>query len=85
MVKSQKKTLTPAKNVKADILVPRLVFILSALFLILFGLVMVFSASNVEAINQQDNPYSYLAKQSLFVLIGIFFAIVIWRFIPYSV
>ena len=73
----KKEKLTPAKNVSADILVPRLIFILSVLALLLFGLVMVFSASNVEALNNNESPYSYLSKQILFCVIGVVLAIVI--------
>lgn len=75
--KGKQEKLTPAKNVSTDILVPRLIFILSVLALLLFGLVMVFSASNVEAINNNDSPYSYLTKQIFFCLIGVGLAIVI--------
>lgn len=78
MPKAKKKEkLTPAKNVSADILGPRLVFILSVLSLLLFGLVMVFSASNVEALNNNENPYSYLVKQVLFSGVGIIGAIAV--------
>ena len=75
--KEKKEKLTPAKNVTADILVPRLIFILSVLALLLFGLVMVFSASNVEALNNNENPYSYLLKQIFFDAFGIIVAIAI--------
>ncbi len=73
----KKEKLTPAKNVNADILAPRLVFIISVLALVLFGLVMVFSASNVEALNNDENPYSYLLKQFAFSAVGIVAAIAI--------
>ena len=75
--KVKQEKLTPAKNVSADILVPRLVFILCVLALLLFGLVMVFSASNVEALNNNENPYSYLIKQIFFVAVGIVAAIAV--------
>ena len=76
-VKEKKEKLTPAKNVQADILITRLVFILSVLALILFGLVMVFSASNVEALNNNESPYSYLLKQIFFDAVGIVAAIAV--------
>ena len=71
--KEKKEKLIPAKNVNADILAPRLVFILSVLALLLFGLVMVFSASNVEALNNNENPYSYLFKQIILLFEIIYF------------
>lgn len=75
--KAKQEKLTLAKNVSADILVPRLIFILSVLALLLFGLVMVFSASNVEALNNNESPYSYLSKQIIFCLVGVALAIFI--------
>lgn len=72
-----KNNLTPAKDVKAGILVPRLIFMLSVLVLLLLGFIMVFSASNVEALSQNENPYSYVLKQLLFSGVGVFFAVVI--------
>lgn len=77
--------LKPAKKVSADILMPRLIFIISVIALILFGLVMVFSASNAEALNNNDSPYSYLIKQGLFCIVGLIGAFILWRIIPFSV
>lgn len=80
----EKEKLKPAKSVNADILVPRIAFILSTLALVLFGLVMVFSASSVEAIENNASPYSFLIKQLGFCVFGIIGAVIIWRKIPFS-
>lgn len=77
--KKNKENLRPAKAVDADILVPRLIFIICVLVLILFGLVMIFSASNVEAINNEESPFYYLGKQILFCAIGVFAGFAVWR------
>lgn len=82
--KKKKDKLTPSRNVNADILIPKYVFIISVISLLLFGLVMVFSASNVEAINNSESPYSYIMKQALYCGLGIALAISIWRFVPYK-
>lgn len=61
----------------ADVLLPRLIFILSTLALLLFGLVMIYSASNAEAIDNGESYYSYLIKQGGFCLVGILIAVFI--------
>ena len=68
----------------ADVLLPRLIFILSTLALLLFGLVMIYSASNAEAIDNGESYYSYLIKQGGFCLVGILIAVFIWKKIPYD-
>lgn len=75
--KEKKEKNVPFKNVSADILGPRLVFILSVVALILFGLVMVYSASNVEALNNEQSPFYYLFKQVLYCIAGVALAIII--------
>jgi len=42
----------------------------TVLLLVLFGLVMVFSASAVMAQEDRGSPYAYLAKQALWVALG---------------
>ena len=64
-------------EVDADILIPRLVFILSTLALLLFGFVMVFSASNVEAINNGQSPFYFLIRQIFFGVVGIAIVLII--------
>ena len=68
----------------ADILLPRIFFILSTLTLILFGWIMVFSASSVEAINNNQSPFEFLLKQAGLGAVGIFIAIFIWRRLNFS-
>ena len=41
------------------------------LLLVLFGLVMVFSASAVMATSESGSPYKYVAKQAMFALLGL--------------
>lgn len=81
----QSSNIKPAKNVSADILIPRLVFIVSVIALVLFGLVMVFSASCAEALNNNESAYSYLLKQGFFCVIGLGGAYVLWRVIPFNI
>ena len=49
------------------------------LLLVLFGLVMVFSASAVMAKAESGSPYKYVAKQALFALFGMTALIVLMR------
>ncbi|QWT18042.1 putative lipid II flippase FtsW [Collinsella sp. zg1085] len=58
-------------GVPARIMRPRLVFIASLTALVLFGLVMVYSASSVEALQETGNSYYYLIKQGIFIGIGV--------------
>ena len=62
MAKSSLKNsqLVSSSKTSANVLIPRLVFIITTLGLVLFGLVMVFSASSVEAIYNGESPFSYL-------------------------
>lgn len=49
--------------------------------LFIFGLIMVFSASNVTAyMSQAVSPYNYFMKQSIFLVIGLFLSLVMIRF-----
>lgn len=73
----KKNKLVKSINTSANILIPRLIFIIATLGLVLFGLVMVFSASSVEAINNGNDPYYYLVRQAVFAALGIICAIVI--------
>ncbi len=49
---------------------PRLALIGAVLLLVLIGIVMVFSASTVEAIDNGDSPASYVVKQAIFSVVG---------------
>ncbi len=64
------------QNVPADIMRPRLLFLLTVFVLTLFGLVMVYSSSSVLALGSElygNNPYFFIKKQviSLAIAIGI--------------
>lgn len=72
-------------SVPRDVMGPRIVFLLVVLALLLFGLVMVYSASFVEAINDGEDPASYMVKQVAFALVGVAVALFIWKVLPPSV
>ena len=54
-----------------EVMVPRLMVILSTAALVVLGLVMVFSASSVTAIVEQGDAYGETIKQIIFALIGV--------------
>lgn len=72
-----------AGDASAQILGPRLLLGLSVLALVVIGLVMVYSASSIEAIDEGTNPESYLVKQIQFVIIGAIGMVILWKVIPY--
>ncbi len=61
---------------------PRILFMLAVLALVLIGLVMVFSASTIEAIDEGSSPASFVLKQFMFAVIGLV-ACGVCAFIPY--
>ena len=74
-----------ARDVPAHILGPRLLLLVTVLALLLIGLVMVYSASTVEALSEGSDPASYLFDQIKFAVIGVVCALVVWKFFPYEV
>ena len=54
-----------------EVMVPRLMVILSTAALVVLGLVMVFSASSVTAFVEQGDAYGEAIKQIIFALIGV--------------
>lgn len=66
-----------------EIIVPRLVLILSALALVLIGLVMVYSTTSVDAINEGFANYSYIIRHLAFIVIGVALAAFVYRAIPH--
>ena len=74
-----------ARGVPADIMMPRILLVVATILLVLIGLVMVFSASTIEAISQGDGMFSYVGKQALFVVVGGVIAFALAKFIPYHV
>jgi len=55
--------------------------LLVTMVLFIFGLIMVFSASNVTAyMTYAVSPYNYFIKQAIFLGVGLFFALVMLKF-----
>ncbi|MBR3690828.1 MAG: cell division protein FtsW [Eggerthellaceae bacterium] len=75
---SRKNTGDPA-----DILGPRIILMLAVLALVLIGLVMVYSTSSVNAIEEGLSTTHYIVRQVAFTLIGLGLAVVLYKFIPY--
>ena len=55
----------------------------TVLFLVFFGLIVLYSASSISSSRLYDNPIYLFVRQSFFCLIGVFLAVVI-SFIPYK-
>ena len=62
-------------GVPARIMAPRLVLIVSTLALVCLGIVMIFSASSVEAISEMGDAAYYVKRQAMFAGIGLLLAI----------
>lgn len=60
-------------------MMPRLALIVAVTVLVLIGIVMVFSASTVEAIHNGDSAVSYVVKQTVFAAVGTAFAALVYR------
>lgn len=70
------------REVPADISVPRALLLLSTFALLLIGLLMVYSASFVEAIHEGEDATSYMVKQVVFALVGMAAAAFVWKKLP---
>ncbi len=70
---------TSNRTTPARVAGPRLLLLLSVLALMLIGLVMVYSASSVKAIDSGSDATSYLFDQVKYAAIGIAAALVLWR------
>lgn len=70
------------RDAPADIVVPRILLVFATFALLLIGLLMVYSASFVEAIHEGEAASSYVLKQVIFAGIGVAAVVVIWKFIP---
>lgn len=66
-----------------EIATPRLALMLSVIVLTVIGIVMVYSSSTIEAINQGANPKSYMVSQLLYALLAVVACMFIARSIPY--
>lgn len=77
---------TPAgSQVPASIMGPRIMLLLSVLALLVIGFVMLYSASSVEAIHENESSISYVIRQLAFGAAGIVGALILWRVVPYQV
>lgn len=68
----------------ADVAGPRLALVLAVFFLSVIGLIAVFSASSIEAINEGLGPTAYVTRQAANMLVGVILCGVIAFKIPYD-
>ena len=61
-------------GVPASIMKPRLLFVAAIVALTCFGLVMIFSASSIEALSEQGDAAYYLKRQLLCIGLGLILA-----------
>ena len=67
-------------GVPARIMRPRLVFLSCLAAILAFGLLMVYSASSVEALKEQGSSTYFLFRQAIFIAMGaVAFAVICWR------
>ncbi len=62
---------------------PRMALILAVLALLLIGLVMVYSASSVNALSEGGSAMGGFVSQVVYAVLGIAVAFVVWQIIPY--
>ena len=76
-----KRTKSPSKSflksASAQVMVPRLLVILSTALLVVVGLVMVYSSSSITSLVEQGNPTGETVKQVIFAFIGVLAAVLI--------
>ena len=80
------------QGIPAHIMGPRLVLMLSVLALTLLGFVMIYSTSSVIALASASadavatvDPMADTLSQIKFAVAGIVIALVVWKFVPYSI
>lgn len=66
-------------GVPARLMAPRLVFIVCLAALLAFGLLMVYSASAVEALQEAGSSTYFLGRQSLFIVLGVIIVLVMCK------
>ncbi len=71
------------KSIPAAIQGPRILLLLCVLALTLMGLVMVFSASSISAIDSGMSANHYFVSQVIYVVVGIAIAWALWKVVPY--
>lgn len=73
-----------ARGVPRDLMLSRMIMIGVTAVLVLFGLVMVFSASSIEAISNDESIFYYVGKQAAFAAAGTILAMLIAKGFPYQ-
>ena len=68
-----------------EVALPRLVLVVAIFFLSVFGLVVVFSASSVEAMNEDLPSSFYVVRQLIFMVVGTLICFAILIFAPYDI
>ncbi len=63
--------------------VPRILILLAVMSLLLIGLIMVYSASSVTAVEAGSSATKQVTGQLLYAAVGIVAAFILWRFVPY--
>ncbi len=72
------------ERVDASIMIPRLLLLGCVILLLAIGLVMVYSASSVEAYNDYEEASYFLKRQAIFAIIGIGLAALV-AFLPFRI
>ena len=71
-------------GVPARIMRPRLVFLSCLIAICMFGLLMIYSASSVESLQENGSSWFFLYRQAIFMLIGfVLFAMIGSRLLPW--
>ena len=72
-------------GVPARIMRPRLVFLSCLIAICMFGLLMIYSASSVESLQENGSSWFFLSRQAIFMFIGfVLFAMIGSRLLPWS-
>ena len=69
----------------ADIAGPRLALVVAVFFLSVIGLVVVYSASSIEAINEGLDPSAYFVRQAAYMLVSVAICALLAVKVPYDV
>ncbi len=71
-------------GVPARIMRPRLVFLSCLIAICMFGLLMIYSASSVESLQENGSSWFFLYRQAIFMFIGfVLFAVIGGRLLPW--
>ena len=73
-----------SQGTSEDILLPRLCFAVTAFALLLFGLVMAYSASAITSISMGVDAHSYLQSQAMYAALGGAVALVVYKVVPFD-